>query len=175
MKTPADTDEIEDECLRQCYHAFLARRVARGGRSLRTRRGFEKLRANYQPRVGFLLDHVGNDPIQVKLTSVSDTAGEGGESLKELVGPFVDERIIRFVADVCWPLAHFGPAYNDKPRMVLHIRAFGVISRLIRCICPEPCSVCMTPGFGMAGALSAAVFCHDGQRAALDVSRTTEF
>lgn len=76
-----DTPEEEEERLQECYHAFLARRVARGGRSIRTRRGYEQLRANYQPRVRFLLDQVA--------PGVSAPAEPDG-SLRELVGPYVD-------------------------------------------------------------------------------------
>jgi len=106
----ADQDSSEEQQrLQECYHAFLARRVARGGRSIRTRRGFEQLRANYQPRVRFLLDQSAMG------TAYDDSDG----SLRELVGPYVDQRVLQLIADVCWPLAHFGPRDEGKSRLVL--------------------------------------------------------
>lgn len=90
----------EDEGLRECYHAFLARRMARGDRSIRTRRGFGHLRASYQPHVRFLLE-------QADFGGGDDEASTG--SLKELVEPYIDTRVLQFITDVCWPLAHFGP------------------------------------------------------------------
>lgn len=48
--------ELELEYLQECYNAVLLRRVERGRQSIRTRHGYELLRAKYQPRLRFLHD-----------------------------------------------------------------------------------------------------------------------
>jgi hypothetical protein len=73
--------DVPRELLRACYEAFVERRLSRGARSIRTRRGYERLRGKYQPRLRFLHEVASTSESVDGVKIQNQTAGDGGAQL----------------------------------------------------------------------------------------------